>query len=153
MKKQAIKYLAILLIFTVFIAGCGQTKDQEVKANKDTVYKQGQIVNVSGLKINMENAKLLDGDGKENAVVQFNMKVTNGTADVRSFTSLSLVVKNEDGKELDIYPAENVGADIKAGDSISGPGFYKVKGKGPFKVIYTDPDTKKSATWEVKIDK
>lgn len=153
MKKHAIKCIAILSLLTIFIAGCGQTKDTEVKADKNKVYKQGQVVDVSGLRINMQNAKLLDGDGKENAVVAFNMKVTNGTADVRSFTSIGLVVKNEDGKELAIYPAENIGADMKANETIEGSGFYKVNGKGPFKVTYTDPDTKKSATWEMSIDK
>lgn len=153
MKKHLLKLIAILSLFTIFIAGCSQTKDEVVKADKNEVYEQGQTVDVSGLDIDMKNAKLLDGDGKEDSVIQFNMKVTNGTADVRSFTSLSLIVKNKAGEELELYPAENIGASIKAGESISGPGFYKIKGKGPFKVTYTDEETKKSATWEMDITK
>ncbi|WP_430535352.1 hypothetical protein [Listeria rocourtiae] len=153
MKKTIIKAIAILSFLTIFTAGCAQTPtDKVVQAEKNKIYEQGQTVDVSGLDINMKDAKLLDGDGKKDAVVQFNMKVRNGSADAKVFTSLDVTVKNEDGKELPIYAAENIGSNLKADQTISGPGFYQVKGKGPFQVTYTDPDTKKSATWKVKLE-
>lgn len=146
-----------IVLSTGLLFGCSTTTKEENenqdKQKTNHTYKIGEKANVDGLAITFTDAKLLKAEDEKTNVIQFKFKLNNTTVEKKGFTAIELEVTNADNKKLEVYPAENYGKEIAAGDSDSGSGYFESKGTGPYTVKYKDVQTKKVITWKLNLDK
>ncbi|MBC2320731.1 hypothetical protein [Listeria booriae] len=165
MKKIA-TLIGTIMVTSIALLGCANLDDTktseetkqttpkkaELKADSKATYGFHDVVDANGLRIEFTKAQLLEADNKKDAILKLSFQLANPTAEKKGFTAINLEVKNKEGESLDVYPGENYGKELETGTTDKGDGYFMVKGSGPYKVTYTDPEHKEvTATWEIAI--
>ncbi|MBC1435167.1 DUF4352 domain-containing protein [Listeria rocourtiae] len=147
------KILAItgLVLAIMTIAAC--TGNETPKKTEDSNHQTQEKVDAKGLEINIEQANYTDERDRDaekvKQVLRLKMMVKNISIEEIFFDSTELQVKDNKGKQLSIYPFENMIGNIAPKKTMRGYVYFKSNDNGPYTVVYTHPITKNKYEWQV----
>ncbi|KGL45581.1 hypothetical protein BMT55_12830 [Listeria newyorkensis] len=152
MKKVTLIFTSLMIAFSLVGCAANSNDQKEETAIKNEIGKTVDTSNNLQIKV----TKVATGfgessDKKDMLQVTFSVKNTDkvtsgaGAADFK--------VKADNDKTYDVYglEAKNFGTEIKAGQTITGTGYYEIPAKTKTVTVYYAPLGKKKAQWQLKV--
>ncbi|MBC1458012.1 hypothetical protein [Listeria newyorkensis] len=148
--KRIFKNITIFSTILILLSACSKN---EVK---EPFHQLHERVEAKGWKISLDQATYTEerDQDKESVEKILRLKITvkNIAAEEQLFDTTKLRVTDSKGKDLKVYPYENMVEKMPPKQSLTGYSYFIATEHVPYRVSYTYPITKDVFTWEVTPD-
>ncbi|EMG28815.1 lipoprotein [Listeria fleischmannii 1991] len=160
MKKWA--YMATAVVASLSLVACSANNTDTKKSNTPKTEAKAEVKNEVGkmvetsnnLQVKVTGVKTGFGQSSDKKdMLQVTFSVKNIAKETSGAGAADFKVKADDGKTYKVYglEAKNFGTEIKAGQTITGTGYYEIPANTKSVTLYYEPLEQKMAQWQLKV--